>query len=210
VQAGAAHGAREALPRLVKDEDMTEERKPAVQVGKHIPGGRGLSPVLLRRASEVALDWAARRAGRFEAVDSAGRVLQVLLPEGTVLRGDDVLVAADGALVRVTAAAQPVLVVTPCAEHGTPVDLLRAAYHLGSRHVPLALQADRLLLEPDAALADMLRRQHLVVTEAASAFEPEGGTYGHDHDHGHGHDHDHDHGHGHHDHPGHGHPKHGH
>jgi urease accessory protein len=104
--------------------------------------------------------------------------------------------------VRVKAAPQPVLVVTHCADHGTPFDLLRAAYHLGNRHVPLELQPDRLLLEPDHVLADMLRMQHLIVKETSSAFEPEGGAYGagagahaghahahaHEGAHGHGHD----------------------
>jgi urease accessory protein len=47
----------------------------------------------------------------------------------------------------------------------------------------------------------MLRRQQLVVTEALSPFEPEGGAYdtgaGHAHGHGHGHSHSHDHDHEH-------------
>ena len=119
-----------------------------------------------------------RQKSRIEATDSLGRALNVFLPRGTVLRGGDVLVAEDGSLMRVKAAPQPVLVVTHCPEHGTPFDLLRAAYHLGNRHVPLELQPDRLLLEPDHVLADMLRRQHLIVTEALGAFEPEGGAYG--------------------------------
>jgi len=192
---------------------MNDTRKPPIQVGKRIPGGKGLSPALLRRGSEVALDWATRQSGRFEAADSTGRELQVRLPEGAPLRGGDVLVAADGSLVRVTAAPQPVLVVTMCGEHGTPVDLLRAAYHLGQRHVPLELRPDRLLLEADPVLAGQLRGEHLIVTESASPFEPESGRYGeagaghaghdhdHDHDHEHGHPHAHGHGHGHsHDH----------
>lgn len=169
----------------------------AIQVGKRIAGGQGLSQVLLRRASEVELDWDVRQKSRIEATDSLGRALNVFLPRGTVLRGGDVLVAEDGSLVRVKAAPQAVLVVTHCADHGTPFDLLRAAYHLGNRHVPLELQPDRLLLEPDHVLADMLRMQHLIVTETASAFEPEAGAYGaagggHAHGHGHGHDHSHD------------------
>ena len=190
---------------------MTDKQGAALQVGKRIPGGKGLSAVLLRRASEVELDWDVRQKSRIEATDSLGRALNVFLPRGTVLRGGDVLVGEDGSLVRVKAAAQPVLVVTHCADHGTPFDLLRAAYHLGNRHVPLELQPDRLLLEPDHVLADMLRLQHLIVTEASSAFEPEGGAYGADahaghargHDHGHAHahdDHDHAHDHGKHDH----------
>jgi hypothetical protein len=81
----------------------------------------------------------------------------VVLPRGTTLRGADVLVAEDGSLVRVLAAAQPVLQVRHCAEHGSPFDLLRAAYHLGNRHVPLELQASLLQFEPDPVLAEMLR-----------------------------------------------------
>ena len=198
---------------------MSDDNK-VVQVGKRIAGGKGLSPVLLKRGSEVELDWDVRQKSRIEATDSLGRALNVFLPRGTVLRGGDVLVGEDGSLIRVKAAPQPVLVVTHCADHGTPFDLLRAAYHLGNRHVPLELQPDRLLLEPDHVLADMLRHQHLTVTEATSAFEPEGGAYGaggqggHGHGHDQGHDHEHAHGHAHgkhdHDHGKHAHAKHDH
>ena len=172
-------------------------------VNKLIPQGRGLAAVLVRRAAEVSLDWDVRQKSRFDATDSQGRMLGVFLPRGTLVRGGDVLVAEDGSLVRVLAAPQPVLVVRACAEHGTPFDLLRAAYHLGNRHVALELKPDHLKLEPDHVLADMLRGQHLIVNEASEAFEPEGGAYGnaghghHGHDHGHDHDHDHDHDHGH-------------
>ena len=188
-------------------------------VNKLIAQGRGLAQVLLRRAASVELGWDVRCKSRFDASDSEGRTLGVFLPRGTAVRGGDVLVAEDGSLIVVRSAAQPVLVVRHCPEHGSPFDLLRAAYHLGNRHVSLELHADHLKLEPDPVLADMLRRQHLIVTEAMAPFEPEGGAYGaggphthghsqgHDHDHGHGrheahghghdHDHDHDHGHGH-------------
>jgi urease accessory protein len=184
-------------------------------VNKRIAQGRGLAPALLRRAATVELDWDTRSKSRFDATDSSGRHLGVFLPRGQVLRGGDVMVAEDGSLVRVLAAPQPVLRVTACAEHGTTLDLPRAAYHLGNRHVPLEVQADHLQLEPDPVLAEMLRSMHLIVTELQAPFEPEGGAYApgergqgaHDHDHGHGHahdhghDHDHDHGNGH----GHGH-----
>lgn len=178
-------------------------------VKRLIPGGAGLASVLLKRAAQVELDWDLRQKSRFEAEDNQGRRLGVFLPRGTVVRGGDVLLADDGSLVRVQAAPQAVLEVRACAEHGSPFDLMRAAYHLGNRHVPLALQPDCLRLEPDPVLADLLRKMHLIVTEAQAAFEPEGGAYGagaltghaHGHDHGHDHDHAHDHGHSH----GHGH-----
>ena len=189
-----------------------------LSASKLILAGRGLSAALLRRAATLDLDWDTRRKSRFEAGDSAGRRLGVFLPRGTKLRGGDVLVAEDGSLVRVAAVAQPVLVVRARAGGGTPFDLLRAAYHLGNRHVALELRPDRLQLEPDPVLAGMLRRMGLETSEELAAFEPEGGAYeaagsghghghGHDHEHGHGHDHGrdrkhehdhaHDHGHGH-------------
>ena len=167
-----------------------------LHVNKCLSQGRGLAPVLLKRASTVELDWDTRQKSRFDATDSAGRHLGVFLPRGSVVRGGDVLVAEDGSLIRVLAAAQAVLRVTACAEHGGPADLPRAAYHLGNRHVQLEIKPDHLQLEPDPVLADMLRAMHLIVHEVEAPFEPEGGAYAAAHDHGHGHGHGHGRGHG--------------
>ena len=171
-------------------------------INKLITQGRGLSRVLLARAATVSLDWDVRQKSRFDATDSQGRALGVFLPRGAVVRGGDVLVAEDGSLIAVQAAPQPVLQVTPCKEHGSGFDLVRAAYHLGNRHVPLELKPDHLKLEPDHVLADLLRQMHLTVTEAQAPFEPESGAYAPGataggHDHGHSHEPAHDHGHTH-------------
>ena len=171
-------------------------------LNKLLPQGAGLAPVLVKRASHVELDWDARQKSRFDATDSQGRHCGVFLPRGSVVRGGDVLVADDGSLVIVRAAAQPVMRVAPCPQHGGPLDLARAAYHLGNRHVPLEVRADHLKLEPDHVLAAMLRQMQLVVTDAHEAFEPEGGAYAAQpgathHGHGQGHEHAHEHGHGH-------------
>ena len=157
-----------------------------LQISKLMPQGAGLAPVLVKRAATLELDWDVRQKSRFDATDSSGRALGIFLPRGTVVRGGDVLVAEDGSLIKVLAAAQPVLVVTVCTEHGSPFDLTRAAYHLGNRHVPIELKPDHLKIEPDHVLADMLRAMHLTVREASVAFEPEGGAYsttGHGHSH---------------------------
>jgi len=181
---------------------------------KLMPQGRGLAPVLLKRAATIELDWDIRQKSRFDATDSQGRQIGVFLPRGTLVRGGDVLVAEDGSLVRVIAAPQPVLRITHCTAHGTPFDLTRAAYHLGNRHVPIELQPGHLKIEPDHVLAGMLRAMHLIVHETQGPFEPEGGAYSshgghshgtpahdaHAHEHDHGHEHGHDHGDGHHHH----------
>ncbi|EHR70828.1 urease accessory protein UreE [Burkholderiales bacterium JOSHI_001] len=185
-----------------------------LKVTKVIPQGRGLAAVLLKRAATVELAWDQRQQAAFSATDSGGRALAVALPPGSALRGGDVLLAEDGSLVQVRAAPQPVMVVRACAEHGSPRDLLRVAYQLGSQHVAVEVQADGLLLAPDAALAQRLRQQHLIVSDAMAGFDPDTGSglaagpahdhahhahghaQGHDHAHGHGHDHDHGHVHG--------------
>jgi urease accessory protein len=170
-----------------------------IQISKCLPQGEGLAKAMLARASEVVLDWDVRQKSRFETTDSTGRTLGIFLPRGTTIRGGDVLVGADGSMIRVIAAPQSVLKITHCTQHGTPFDLIRAAYHLGNRHVPIELKPDHLKIEPDHVLAEMLRAMHLIVNAVDESFEPESGAYssgghahGHSHDHGdHGHDHAH-------------------
>ena len=185
-----------------------------IQTSKLVPQGKGLAPVLLKRAHTVELDWDVRQKSRFDCTDSAGRQLGVFLPRGTTVRGGDVLVAEDGSLVRIIAAPQTVLRITHCTAHGTPYDLIRAAYHLGNRHVQIELKPDHLKIEPDHVLGDMLRAMHLIVNTVSEPFEPEAGAYaqgGHGHGHAHspadahaheetpapthGHDHSHSHSH---------------
>src|ERR1035441_7763628 len=108
---------------------------------KLLAAGAGLAAVLLRRAANVELDWDTRQKSRFEAVDSQGRHVGVFLPRGSIVRGGAVLVGEEGSLIAVKALPQPVLVVTA---EGSLLGLLRAAYHLGNRHVPLEVKADRL------------------------------------------------------------------
>jgi len=187
-----------------------------LQISKCISQGKGLASVLIQRAATVELDWDVRQKSRFDATDSQGRILGIFLPRGAVVRGGDVLVTDDGSFVRVIAAPQAVLKITHCTQHGTAYDLIRAAYHLGNRHVPIELKPDHLKIEPDHVLADMLRAMHLIVHAVDESFEPENGAYatgwhGHGHSHGgHSHgDHEHEHkheGHGAHSHDhGHGH-----
>lgn len=172
-----------------------------LKISRSLAGGAGLAPGVVARAACIELEWDVRQRSRFDATDSAGRALAVFLPRGSVVRGGDVLVAEDGSLVRVLAAGQAVMVVSACSRHGSPFDLLRAAYHLGNRHVPLALTPDRLVLEPDHVLAELLRRMHLIVATGHEPFEPEHGAYAAGHAHpaaptgsgNHGHDHTHAH-----------------
>jgi urease accessory protein len=170
-------------------------------VNRCLPQGQGLAPSLIRRSPCLTLDWDTRQKSRFEGVDSEGRRVAVYLPRGTVVRGGDVLLTQCNQWVKVQAAPQGVLRITVDPNHGNTFDLMRAAYHLGNRHVPIELSPEGLQIEPDHVLAELLRSWRLVVEQTCAPFEPEGGAYGDNamlgHSHGHGHLHEHSHGHGH-------------
>ena len=110
----------------------------------------------------------------------------LFLPRGTVLRGGDVLVDEHGHDILVLAAQEALYEVTAADDVTDPhFDLLRAAYHLGNRHVPVQLAPGRLRLERDTVLREMLLRLGLRVTEIVATFEPEAGAYGGGHRHEH-------------------------
>ncbi|WP_322059287.1 urease accessory protein UreE [Paraburkholderia sp. J63] len=172
-----------------------------------------LAPVLIKRAPTLTLAYDARCKSRFAATLDSGEEVGVVLPRGTVLRDGDMLVADDGGLVRVIAAAQSVLRVRA----PDRLTLTRAAYHLGNRHTPVEVGIDELKLEADPVLEDMLKRLGAQVERATLPFQPEAGAYGGGHRHGHDetfaedyalaqrvfdehHGHAHDHGHGDHGH----------
>lgn len=106
------------------------------------------------------------------------------LAETTSLNHGDCLVLEDGRLIEVIAAEEPVVAVTG--------DLPRLAWHIGNRHTPCQIEADRLLIRQDHVLEAMLRQLGATLTRSLEPFTPEGGAYGHGrtmgHDHG-GHNH---------------------
>jgi urease accessory protein len=117
-----------------------------------------------------------RTRHRFETRDGQGLYLR--LPRGTVLHDGDLLESeTSDVVVRIVAKPEPVLTVT-CQK---PVDLLRASYHLGNRHVPLEVASDYLRLSPDPVLRAMLEHLGVEVREETVPFQPEIGAYRHHH-----------------------------
>jgi urease accessory protein len=107
---------------------------------------------------------------------AGGQIVSLQLPRGTILRDGDLLQTAAGdCLVRIVAQPEPVMTVTA----QTSLDLLRAAYHLGNRHIPVEIAPDYLRLSPDAVLKAMLEQLNLQVSEEIAPFEPERGAYSH-------------------------------
>jgi urease accessory protein len=113
----------------------------------------------------------------------------VFLERGQVLHDGDLLGSAEGLIVQVRAAVEPVSEVR-CSD---PLLLARACYHLGNRHMPLQIADGLLRYQHDHVLDDMLRGLGLQPTLVEAPFEPEPGAYGgNSQGHGHAHAHSHD------------------
>jgi len=124
----------------------------------------------------LAAEERARSRIRLTAED--GTEVQLVLPRGTVLHDGDLLRAAGGTLARVRAKAEPVLT----ARVSDALTLLRAAYHLGNRHVPAEIGENYMRILPDPVLAGMLEQLGLHVAHEIMPFDPEPGAYGGRHD----------------------------
>jgi urease accessory protein len=137
----------------------------------------------------LELPFDARQKSRLRTHLASGEEAALMLPRGEVLRGGDLVVASDGRVVEVVAAAERVLHV----ECASATELARCAYHLGNRHIPVEVAKGFLRLAEDHVLEKMLAGLGAKLTHVTAPFEPEAGAYAgvlHQHDHErHGHEH---------------------
>lgn len=143
------------------------------------------------------LDFDTRQRSRFKAETQHQEAVGVDLPRTETIKNGSVLADNQGNLIQIMAAKQGLIKVTA----DNDFDLMKGAYHLGNRHVPLMLTPTALYFEPDHVLEAMLHQLGLHTQAVQAPFEPETGAYkgnqgGHSHSHGH-HDHDHNHNHSH-------------
>lgn len=145
-------------------------------------------------ADTVILDYAQRSAQKITVTGVKGGCFAIDLAQATRLRTDDALLLDDGSLVEVVAAPEPLIE----ARAADLAQLARLAWHLGDRHVPAQLFANRIRVRAEGAVEELLKTLGAKLARIEAPFEPEGGAYesAHAHDHHHGHAH----GHHHHDH----------
>jgi urease accessory protein len=134
---------------------------------------------------QLKLPYESRCKHGLEAKLVSGEAVVLRLPRGEVLRGGDLVTASDGRVIEVVALPEKLLHVV-CA---SAAQLARAAWHLGSEHVPAEIGEGFLRVAADSALAEKLRQSGATVSEVEAPFEPEVAAgephaHGHDHDHG--------------------------
>ena len=138
-------------------------------------------------ALALVLTFKQREKSRLKVCLASGEEIGIFLPRGTVLRQGDVIASDSGEYLKVVAAPEKVSTVKSDDSHL----LLRIAYHLGNRHVPLQVEPTWLRYAHDHVLDDMVRLLGGQVVVGEQSLQPESGAYGGGHSHSHNHDHDH-------------------
>ncbi|MBV8912905.1 MAG: urease accessory protein UreE [Acetobacteraceae bacterium] len=128
----------------------------------------------------VLLDFDRRHRRRMALQTDEGEDVLVDLAEAVHLRDGDGLLLEGGGVVRVLAQDEPLLQITA----DDSEELVRVAWHLGNRHLPVQLGAGQILIRADHVIADMVRKLGGHVREIEAPFDPEPGAYagGHAHD----------------------------
>ena len=130
----------------------------------------------------VVLDFDLRHRRRAMLRTEGGREVLLDLVAAARLRDGDGLCLDEGGIVRVVAKPEPVLDIRA----GDAAALVRVAWHLGNRHLPVQVLGDVLRIRADHVIAGMVAGLGGTATAREAPFDPEPGAYagGHGHDHG--------------------------
>lgn len=141
-----------------------------------------------REVDRVLIDFDRRFRRRIVLTTEGGREVLLDLPQAVRLRHGDGL-AVDGGVVRVCAKPEPLLEIHAHDEG----QLVRIAWHLGNRHLPVQLLGDRIRIRVDHVIEEMVEGLGGHVEAIEAPFDPEAGAYAGGHQHHHHDDDDHHH-----------------
>jgi urease accessory protein len=121
----------------------------------------------------VTLPYLYRHRRRIRLIADSGAVFLLDLPRAQHFADGDGLELDTGGYLRVRAALEPVLEI----EAADRASLLRIAWHLGNRHLPVQVVGDRLRIREDHVIAEMLSGLGGRIIHRDAAFDPEFGAY---------------------------------
>jgi urease accessory protein len=143
-----------------------------------------------RETDQVLVDFDRRHRRRIVLTTIAGAEVLIDLPQAIRLRDGDGLLLEDGGIIRVRAKPEPLMEIH-AHDDG---ELVRIAWHLGNRHLPVQLLGDRIRIRADHVIGDMVDGLGGHVDLIEAPFDPEAGAYaagGHHHHHDDDDDHHH-------------------
>ncbi len=135
---------------------------------------------------QVLIDFDRRHRRRILLHTERGNEVLLDLAQAVRLRHGDGLVLDQGGVVRVCAKPEALLEI----HTHEPADMVRIAWHLGNRHLPVQLIGERIRIRADHVIADMVEGLGGHSDAIDAPFDPEPGAYGGHHHHQHGDDND--------------------
>jgi urease accessory protein len=136
----------------------------------------------------VLIDFDRRHRRRILLTTESGAELLLDLPQATRLRDGDGLVTQSG-IVRVQSRPEPLAEIHAHSD----AELIRIAWHLGNRHLPVQLLRDKIRIRRDHVIEEMVEHLGGHVDIIDAPFDPEAGAYAGGHSHSHDDDDDHHH-----------------
>ncbi len=131
---------------------------------------------------EVSLSIDERRMSRIITKADCGEEIAICIDRGQILEDGQFLMNDDGQCLMVVSALEDVTTVKARSLY----ELVRLAYHLGNRHVPLEVNKDNYLrYQSDHVLDDMVIKLGGFIVHEKAKFSPENGAYSHHHEHSH-------------------------
>ena len=128
----------------------------------------------LASSDSVTLNYDNRYRRRIVLKTDGGKDFLLDLAKTTELRSGDLIELEDGRFIEVKAASEKLMKATS----NEPLLILKAAWHIGNRHLSCEIQMDNLILRFDHVILHMLENLGLTLEVINQPFNPEGGAYG--------------------------------
>ena len=128
----------------------------------------------LASSDSVTLNYDNRYRRRIVLKTDGGEDFLLDLAKTTELRSGDLIELEDGRFIEVKAASEKLMKATS----DEPLLILKAAWHIGNRHLSCEIQMDNLILRFDHVILHMLENLGLTLEVINQPFNPEGGAYG--------------------------------
>ena len=120
---------------------------------------------------EISLSYDERFIRRKKLITNNGKEFLVNLEETVSVNENHFFELANGNLIKVLSKKENLIEIT-----GN--NLKQIIWHIGNRHLPCQIEENRILIQDDAVILDMILKLNGNVKKVFEKFIPEGGAYG--------------------------------
>ena len=120
---------------------------------------------------EISLSYEERFIRRKKLIANNGTEFLVNLEETVSVDENHFFELENGKIIKVLSKEENLIEITGD-------NLKQIIWHIGNRHLPCLIEENRILIQDDAVIVDMVLKLHGNVKKVIEKFNPEGGAYG--------------------------------